>query len=159
MRPCLLDRQAATSAPDCKGPAEAAGDPDEPAPAKILWNARDYFDEHRERIRYDMFRRHGLPMSSTHVESGIKQTNRRVHEGQVRRRGSYRSWKGSEKAWYLEHAEEMLALRCQALSEDGRWDSYFDRLRRGEIELQTPSRQRARTDGSLPQGPQQEKAA
>ena len=67
MRPCLPDRQAATSAPDCKGPAEAAGDPDEPAPAKILWNARDYFYEHRERIRYDMFRRHGLPMSSTHV--------------------------------------------------------------------------------------------
>lgn len=116
------------------GPRPVRGETDasdEPAPARIVWNARDYFDEHRERIRYDVFRRHGLPMSSSHIESGIKQTNRRV--------------KGSEKAWYLEHAEEMLALRCQALSEDGRWDAYFDRLRRGEIELQTPGRQRART--------------
>ncbi len=111
-------------------PGEVADDPNEPAPARVLWNARDYFHEHRERIRYDVFRRHGLPMSSSHVESGIKQTNRRV--------------KGSEKAWYLEHADEMLALRCLALSGDGRWDAYFDRLRRGEIEIPTPGRRRAR---------------
>jgi hypothetical protein len=45
-------------------------------------------------------------MSSSHIESGIKQTNRRV--------------KGTEKAWHLEHAEAMLALRCLGLSEDGR---------------------------------------
>ena len=109
----------------------ARGDSNEPAPVKVLWNARDYFHEHRERIRYDVFRRHGLPTSSSHIESAIKQTNRRV--------------KGSEKAWYLEHAEEMLALRCLALSDDGRWDSYFDRLRRGKILIQMPGRQRART--------------
>ena len=39
----------------------------------------------------------------------------------------------------------MLALRCLALSDDGRWDDYFDRLRQGEILLQTPGRLRART--------------
>ncbi len=121
------------------------GASDEPAPARVLWNARDYFDANRERIRYDVFRRHGLPTSSSHVESGIKQANRRV--------------KGSEKAWYLEHAEEMLALRCLALSQDGRWDDYFNRLRRGEIELQTPARQRARTAGNLSRESQQDEAA
>ena len=131
--------------PERRKPGEAAGDPDEPAPVKVLWNARDYFDEHRERIRYDVFRRHGLPTSSTHVESGIKQTNRRV--------------KGSEKAWYLEHAEEMLALRCLALSQDGRWDDYFDRLRQGQIDLPTAGRLRARTAGSLNQESQQDEAA
>ena len=117
-----------------RGPRPSRGEADAsdaPAPARVLWNARDYFHEHRERIRYDVFRRHGLPTSSSHVESAIKQTNCRV--------------KGSEKAWYLEHAEEMLALRCLALSGDGRWDSYFHRLRRGEVLLQMPGRLRART--------------
>ena len=97
--------------------------------ARVLWNARDYFEAHRERIRYDTFRRHGLPLTSAHIESGIKQANRRV--------------KGSEKQWLLHHAEEMLALRCQALSGDGRWDGYFERLRRGEIEIPTQGRLRA----------------
>ena len=81
------------------------------------------------------------------------------HEGQVRRRGSYRSWKGSEKAWYLEHAEKMLALRCLALSQDGRWDDYFNRLRRGEIGLRTAAPQRARTAGNLSRESQQDEAA
>jgi len=36
----------------------------------------------------------------------------------------------------------MLALRCCALSEDGRWDDHFDALRRGEIEIPTPGRAR-----------------
>jgi hypothetical protein len=97
--------------------------------ARTVWNARDYFEAHRERIRYDTFRRHGLPLTSTHIESGIKQANRRV--------------KGSEKQWLLHHAEEMLALRCSALSQDGRWDDYFGRLRRGEIEIPTQGRVRA----------------
>ena len=97
--------------------------------ARILWNARDYFDAHLDRIRYNVFRRHGLPLTSCHIESGIKQTNRRV--------------KGSEKQWYPSHADEMLALRCHALSEDGRWDDHFDALRRGEIEIPTPGRARA----------------
>jgi hypothetical protein len=110
--------------------ADLAPRPDpEGSAARILWNARDYFDTHRVRIRYDVFRRHGLPLTSSHIESGIKQTNRRV--------------KGSEKQWYPCHADEMLALRCCALSEDGRWDGHFGALRRGEIEIPTPGRVRA----------------
>ena len=122
----------------------------EKSAARVVWNARDYFCEHRERIRYDVFRRHGLPLTSCHVESGIKQTNNRVHEGQVPRRGSYRTWKGSEKQWLLGNAEAMLALRCLALSEDGRWDGYFDRLRRGEVALPTPGRAARRPAAVLP---------
>jgi len=97
--------------------------------ARVVWNARDYFETHRDRIRYDVFRRHGLPLTSCHIESGIKQTNRRV--------------KGSEKQWLLENAEAMLALRCCALSQDARWDDHFDALRRGELEIPTPGRVRA----------------
>jgi hypothetical protein len=94
--------------------------------ARILVNARDYFTEHRERVRYDVFRKHGLPLASCHIESAIKQTNRRV--------------KGSEKQWLLPHAEEMLALRCLALSQDDRWDGYFEGLRQGAIAIPTLGR-------------------
>jgi len=113
--------------------------------ARVLWNARDYFDTHRERIRYDVFRRHGLPLTSAHVESGIKQTNNRV--------------KGSEKQWLLGNAEAMLALRCLALSEDGRWDGYFDRLRRGEAILATARRPRPDTSPARAEADTHEKAA
>ena len=109
-------------------------------PEVVLWRCRDYFQTNRERIRYDEFRRRGLPMASSHVESAIGQTNERVHEGQVPHGGSYRTWKAAKKSWFLDHADEMLALRTQALSEDGRWDDYFDKLREGEVEIPVPSR-------------------
>jgi hypothetical protein len=95
-------------------------------PDVVLWRCRDYFETNRERIRYDKFRKMGLPLTSPHVESGIKQTNARV--------------KGSEKSWLLAHADEMLALRCRALPQDGRWDRYFDALKEGKIEMPTRGR-------------------
>ena len=107
--------------------ADECGDKNDPV--RTLWNTRDYFDGHRERIRYDVFRKHGLPLTSAHIESGIKQVNYRV--------------KGSEKQWFLARAEEMLALRCQALSQDGRWDSYFDALKTGQSRLPTQGRIRS----------------
>jgi hypothetical protein len=95
--------------------------------AHTLWTTRDYFAEHRERIRYDVFRRHGLPLVSAHVESGIKQVNHRL--------------KGSEKQWRLANAEAMLALRTAALSEDDRWRRHFEALRAGKIQVATTGRQ------------------
>jgi hypothetical protein len=124
--------------------------------AWAAWNARHYFKTHSDRTRHATFRRHGLPLTSCHIESGIsvrqdrpdrqadrtsgKQANRRVREGQVRRRGSYRTWKGSEKQLDLDHAEEILGLGCFALSQDRRWDEHFDALRRGEVEVPPPGR-------------------
>lgn len=107
--------------------AQALGPRGTPGAAHTLWKARDYVQEHWERIRYDVFRRHGLPLTSAHMESGIKQTNHRI--------------KGSEKQWELPNAEAMLALRTLALSEDGRWDWYFNALRAGTIHIPTIGRQ------------------
>ena len=117
-RPRRKDRRE-----DRKGEPLSKGE--ENLPPKVVL-CRDYFQTNRERIRYDEFRRRGLPLASSHVESAIDQTNQRV--------------KAAKKSWFLEHAEEMLALRTQALSEDGRWDDYFDKLREGEIEIPLPSR-------------------
>jgi len=107
--------------------AQRLGPRGTPGAAHTVWTAQAYFAEHRERIRYDVFRRHGLPLTSAHIESAIKQTNHRV--------------KGSEKQWGLAHAEAMLALRTLALSEDGRWDRHFDALRAGTIRIPTLGRQ------------------
>ena len=48
--------------------------------------------------------------------------------------------KGTEKSWLLPHAEEMLALRCLALSKDGRWRKYWDAVRSERIEIPTRGR-------------------
>ena len=54
-------------------------------------------------MRYDEYRRLGLPMVSSHVESTVKQFNRRV--------------KGTEKFWSEQGAEAVLQLRADYLSE------------------------------------------
>jgi len=54
-------------------------------------------------MRYDTYRREGLPITSSHIESTIKQINRRV--------------KGSEKFWSTGGAEALLQLSADYLSE------------------------------------------
>jgi hypothetical protein len=50
-----LEKKAAELGPR-PGPEKSA--------ARVLWNARDCFETHRERIRYDVFRRHGPPRAA-----------------------------------------------------------------------------------------------
>ena len=56
-----------------------------------------------DKMRYDDFRRQGLPIMTSAVESVIKMINRRV--------------KGSEKFWSEPGAEAILQLRADYLSE------------------------------------------
>ena len=37
-----------------------------------------YLKNHQDQMRYDEYRRQGLPITSSHVESTVKQFNRRV---------------------------------------------------------------------------------
>lgn len=75
------------------------------------WN---YFETHRERMRYDKFKAQRLPIGSGIVESAIK----RVINRRIKSTGSY---------WNLENVENMLPLRCALLS--GRWKTYMDNFR------------------------------
>lgn len=61
-----------------------------------------YLTNQRERMKYDAYRREGLPITSNYVESTIKQINRRM--------------KGTEKFWSIS-ANPMLALVADRLSE------------------------------------------
>ena len=64
-------------------------------------------------MKYAEYRRAGLPITTSHVESTIKQMNHRV--------------KGSEKFWSESGAEAILQLRADLLSETAPLDDFWDR--------------------------------
>jgi hypothetical protein len=79
-------------------------------PRKVLAQSVGYLDHNHERMDYPRYRREGLPVTSSHVESTVKRFNRRV--------------KGTEKSWGAPGAEAILQLRAAFLSEDGRLDQH-----------------------------------
>lgn len=86
-------------------------EPDHPWCA--LGRQRGYLGNNRERMDYPRYRREGLPITSSPVESWIKQLNGRV--------------KGSEKFWNGDaNAESMLELRAAWLNDE---EAFVDRIR------------------------------
>jgi hypothetical protein len=75
----------------------------EESPRQKVAEALRYLQNQKTRMRYDEYRRQGLPITSSHIESTIKQINRRV--------------KGSEKFWSSRGAEALLQLAADYLSE------------------------------------------
>jgi hypothetical protein len=94
VRAALAARQAEVGLP-------ASGD-GETAPAQVVADALTYLSNHGDKMRYADYRRQGLPLMSSHVESVIKQINYRV--------------KGTEKFWSEGGAEAILQLRADYLS-------------------------------------------
>jgi len=72
-------------------------------PRVVVDRARTYYTNNRLRMNYPEYRRQGLPLTSSHVESTIKQINRRV--------------KGTEKFWSRDCGEAVLQLRADYLSD------------------------------------------
>jgi hypothetical protein len=70
--------------------------------AKVAETLR-YLTNQQSRMKYDEYRRDGLPITSSHIESTIKQINRRV--------------KGTEKFWLEGGAEALLQLTADYLSD------------------------------------------
>jgi hypothetical protein len=90
-----------------KPPAEAS--PTDPR--ERIDRALTYYEYHRLRMNYPEYRRLGLPLTSSHIESTIKQINRRV--------------KGSEKFWLRSTSEAVLQLRADYLSNSAPLDSFW----------------------------------
>jgi hypothetical protein len=101
----LVSRQAEL------GPA-AAGDKDS-NPRVVVDKALTYLRNNETRMRYDQFRRQGLPIVSSYVESAVKQFNQRV--------------KGTEKFWGEEGAEAILQLRADHLSDNQPLEAFWER--------------------------------
>lgn len=82
-------------------------------PRVCLADARCYLQNQKGRMAYAEYRRAGLPITTSHVESTIKQMNHRV--------------KGSEKFWSETGSEAILQLRADVLSETEPLDAFWDR--------------------------------
>lgn len=98
--------------------SEQLGDPlddDETSPAATVAKTLGYLKNQRSRMKYDQYRKLGLPITSSHIESTIKQINRRV--------------KGTEKFWD-QGAEPLLQLAADHLSETNDFDRFWKRRQR-----------------------------
>jgi len=93
-------------------------DAKETSPAKVVSRALGYLQENKERMRYADYRRQGLPIVSSYVESAVKQFNYRV--------------KGTEKFWRETGAEEILQLRADYLSDGNPLSQFWQRRQASE---------------------------
>lgn len=81
-------------------------------PRDVLRRTIGYLRNNQERMNYPDYRKQGLPVTSSMVESLIKEFNYRV--------------KGTEKFWnHPQGAEAILQLRAAVLSDDHRLENYM----------------------------------
>ena len=86
-------------------------DESETSPRRVVADTLRYLKNNQDQMKYDEYRRLGLPITSSHVESTVKQFNRRV--------------KGTEKFWSEEGAEALLQLRADYLSETETMEKFW----------------------------------
>lgn len=99
----------------------------EGSPRRVVQESLTYLSNHRDKMDYAAYRRQGLPLMSSHVESTVKQINYRV--------------KGTEKFWSEEGAEALLQLRADYLSEEEPMERFW-RQRQAEATGQRRYRRR-----------------
>jgi hypothetical protein len=92
---------------------EATASDGEGSARKVVAETLTYLRNHRDKMRYDEYRRQGLPLMSSHVESTIKQINYRV--------------KGTEKFWSEAGAEALLELRADYVSDEDELEDFWQR--------------------------------
>lgn len=72
-------------------------------PRERVDRALTYYRNHQKLMNYPEYRKQGLPLTSSHMESTVKMINARI--------------KGSEKFWRKDHGESLLQLRADSLSD------------------------------------------
>jgi hypothetical protein len=88
-----------------------ADDDGETSPQRLVAATLTYLQNQKERMTYPEYRRQGLPITSAHMESTVKQLNRRV--------------KGSEKYWSERGSEAILQLVADQLSSSQPLDEFW----------------------------------
>ncbi len=102
----ILQAMHGNPPPDCK--AEDV--------REVIRVARVYYTNHQHRMKYPEYRRLGYPLTSSLMESTVKQINHRV--------------KGSEKYWGTAGGERILRLRADYLSDDKPMTTFWKSLSR-----------------------------
>jgi hypothetical protein len=92
---------------------EPGEDEPETSPRRVVAKTLTYLSNHQDKMRYDEYRRQGLPITSSHVESVVKQINQRV--------------KGTEKFWSEDGSEAVLQLRADYLSDGQPLEAFWQR--------------------------------
>ena len=96
----------------CLEPFTGEGKPSPTDPREALRRTLTYLKNNEPRMHYSEYRKQGLPVSSSMVESLIKEINYRV--------------KGTEKFWdNPEGAEAILQVRAAQLCDDDRLQDYI----------------------------------
>jgi hypothetical protein len=88
-------------------------DEPETSPRQVMARTLTYLRNQHGKMHYDAYRRQGLPITSSLMESVVKQVNRRV--------------KGTEKFWSEDGAEALLQLRADHLSDDQPLEAFWQR--------------------------------
>jgi hypothetical protein len=104
--------KALAAARECLGAIAAGEEVEDDDPREVVRQALVYLRNNQARMDYPRYRRAGLPVTSSLVESLVGQFNERV--------------KGPQKHWNRpEGAEWILQVRAAVLSEDGRLARHF----------------------------------
>lgn len=90
-----------------------ASDEPETSPAQVVSKALCYLENHQDKMKYDEYRKAGLPITSSLMESAVKQINQRV--------------KGTEKFWSEQGSEAVLQLRADQLSDGEVLETFWER--------------------------------
>lgn len=81
------------------------------SPRSIVSQSLVYLQNQQSRMNYPEYRKQGLPITSAHMESAIKEMNRRI--------------KGSEKFWGEYGAESMLQMKADTLCDSKPLDDFW----------------------------------
>lgn len=79
---------------------------------KVLANNIAYFTQHQKHMNYPEYRRRGWPTGSGETEAAVKQFNKRI--------------KGTEQFWTDDGVEAIVTLRALWISQDERWEDYWE---------------------------------
>lgn len=83
----------------------------ETSPKSIVSKGLTYLQNQQSRMNYPQYRQQGLPITSAHMESTVKEMNRRI--------------KGSEKFWGEAGAEAMLQLKADTLCDSQPLETFW----------------------------------
>lgn len=98
----------------------------ETSPRRLVADTLTYLQNQKQRMNYPEYRRQGLPITSAHMESTVKQLNRRI--------------KGSEKYWSERGGEAVLQLAADQLSTSQPLDEFWTKRPQRQLGYRTYAR-------------------
>jgi hypothetical protein len=122
------------------GPLREGGPPEENAAREQVRESLVYLTNNESRMDYPRYRKAGLPVTSSLVESLVGEFNARV-------KGKDKHWNRSQQG---EGAEAILQVRAAVLSEDDRLARHFAQRPGNPYRRRTTASSREKRSGELP---------